>query len=304
MVKNLTLLLLLLPSIIFAQSPSVSIGKIKHVQDFFSKFVKSRNVDIWLPDGYSPKTKYSVIYMQDGQEMFDSTIAEDKVEWEVDETISKLQKDGVIKNCIVVAIWNTGKFRHSDYLPQKPFQTFSQKQQDSMYTIKFGKNPMLAAKVQSDDYLKFLVKELKPYIDKNFSTLKDKKNTFIAGSSMGGLISLYAMCEYPDVFGGAACLSTWWAGLLPDRKNIFAAAFNEYLLSNLPQSSTHKIYFDYGTINYDYYVKPLQPKVDSIAITKGYNTNTFISLEFAGADHNAKAWKSRLDKPLIFLLKK
>jgi predicted alpha/beta superfamily hydrolase len=304
MIKILALLLVLSPSIIVAQSPSVSSGKIKHIQDFPSKFVNPRNIDIWLPEGYNPKSKYAVIYMQDGQGMFDSAVAEDKVEWQVDETLSKLQKEGAIKKCIVVAIWNTGRLRHSEYFPQRPFETFSQKEQDSMYTVKFGKNPMLEHKVQSDNYLNFLVKELKPYIDKNFSTLKDKKNTFIAGSSMGGLISIYAMCEYPDVFGGAACLSTWWAGLLPNKKNIVVAAFNEYLKANLPNPSTHKIYFDYGTIKEDYYIKPLQSKVDSIAIAKGYTTASLLSLEFSGADHSARAWGSRLDKPVFFFLKK
>ena len=73
--------------------------------------------------------------------------------------------------------------------------------------------PVFSGKIQSDNYLKFLVKELKPFIDSSFSTLKDQQNTFIAGSSMGGLISMYAICEYPLVFGGAACLSTHWPGI-------------------------------------------------------------------------------------------
>jgi enterochelin esterase-like enzyme len=239
--------LFLLPTFIFAQVPVVTSGSIKHFENFKSKFVIARNVDVWLPDGYNTTTKYAVLYMHDGRGLFDSAITANKQEWGIDETMTRLINEGKIKNCIVVGIWNTEKFRHSEYFPQKPFEMLTQQQQDSLYNFGFAKNRTFAAKVQSDNYLKFLVQELKPFIDKGFSTLKDRANTFIAGSSMGGLISLYAICEYPDVFGGAACISTHWPGVLPEKRNLLPNTFFNYLATTPPDAKKHKLYFDYGS---------------------------------------------------------
>ncbi len=304
--KNYTLCLtlFLFATVTIAQTPHVSSGSIKHFSNFKSKFVIDRNVDVWLPNGYSSKNKYAVLYMHDGRGLFDSAITANKQEWGIDETVTQLTNEGKIKNCIVVGICNTEKFRHSEYFPQKPFESFSKPQQDSLYNFGFANNKTFAAKVQSDNYLKFLVQELKPFIDNNFSTLKDSKNTFIAGSSMGGLISMYAICEYPDVFGGAACISTHWPGILPEKRNLMPTAFFNYLQTAAPNPQNHKFYFDYGSRMYDYFYKPHQIKVDSLMQTKGYNNENYLSREFIGADHTAKSWRARIDIPLLFLLKK
>jgi enterochelin esterase-like enzyme len=296
--------LFLLPTFIFAQVPVVTSGSIKHFENFKSKFVIARNVDVWLPDGYNTTTKYAVLYMHDGRGLFDSAITANKQEWGIDETMTRLINEGKIKNCIVVGIWNTEKFRHSEYFPQKPFEMLTQQQQDSLYNFGFAKNRTFAAKVQSDNYLKFLVQELKPFIDKGFSTLKDRANTFIAGSSMGGLISLYAICEYPDVFGGAACISTHWPGVLPEKRNLLPNTFFNYLATTPPDAKKHKLYFDYGSKMYDFFYKPYQLKADSVLQAKGFTSQNYLSREFVGADHTAKSWRARMDIPLTFLLKK
>lgn len=287
-----------------AQVPIVSSGTIKHFEKFKSAFVASHNVDVWLPEGYNSKNKYAVLYMNDGEGLFDSALLSIKQEWGVDEVVSKLLNQGKIKNCIVVAIWSTD-LRHPEYFPQKPFELFSPHQQDSLYKVKYNGSVMLKEKVQSDNYLKFLVNELKPFIDKNFKTISNRKNTFIAGSSMGGLISMYAICEYPEIFGGAACMSTHWLGLLPNMNNpLIINGFLQYLQTNVPSPKTHKLYFDTGTITVDWYNKPLQSKVDSLLQTKEYNQDNFISREFTGADHSVKSWRARIDVPIIFLLEK
>ena len=296
--------LFLFPFSLIAQKPTPSSGKIKHYKNFKSSFIIPRNVDVWLPEDYNKKEKYAVLYLNDGQAMFDSTVSDEKQEVGVDETLSRLMKEGTIKKCIVVAIWNTRRIRHSEYMPQKPFETFSKKVQDSLYIVTLDKDPMLQHTVQSDNYLKFLVTELKPFIDKKYSTLTTQENTFIGGYSMGGLVSLYAMCEYPTVFGGAACLSNWWPGLIPVKNNILFDAFATYIKSNLPTAATHKLYCDYGTIRIDYFLKPLQLKIDTIASSKGYTPDNFLSKEFIGGDHAAKDWRSRLAIPLMFLLEK
>src|SRR5690606_16150436 len=118
------------------------------------------------------------------------------------------------KKFIVVGISSIAKNRMSDYFPQKPFESLPKKTQDSIYALKAGDNVLFGGKVSSDNYLKFIVSELKPFIDKSFSVETDNLNTFIGGSSMGGLISMYAVCEYPEIFGGAMCMSTHWPGLM------------------------------------------------------------------------------------------
>jgi hypothetical protein len=159
--------------------------------------------------------------------------------------------------------------------------------------------------VQSDNYLKFIVSELKPFVDSNYSTNKIAKYTFIAGSSMGGLISIYALCEYPKVFGGAACLSTHWPGIF-NADNPFPKAMQTYLKANLPVAKNHKIYFDYGTETLDAMYEPFQLQVDSIMNSKGYsfNNNDWKTQKFEGENHSEIAWRKRLYIPILFLFKK
>jgi enterochelin esterase-like enzyme len=284
------------------QIPTVALGSIKHYENFQSTFIAAHNVDVWLPEGYSTKNKYAVLYMHDGKSLFDTSITWNKQEWGVDETMTVLLKEKKIRNTIVVAIWNGDKKRHSEYFPQKPFESFSKPVQDSMYLVKRNNGLMFAEKVNSDNYLKFLVKELKPFIDKTFSTLKDRDNTFIAGSSMGGLISMYAMCEYPQVFGGAACISTHWPGLIPAKNNPVPASFINYLEKNAAIPTTHKFYFDYGSISLDFFYKETQTKVDSLLASKGYSNTNYMSKEFLGEGHAEVYWKKRLAIPFEFLL--
>jgi len=291
---------------ISAQVPQASAGQLKHFDSFRSAFVAARNVDVWLPDGYNPENKYAVLYMHDGQMLFDSSINWNKQEWGVDETVNRLMKEQKIKDCIVVGIWNTGTGRHADYLPQKPFETLTKAQQDSLYFSSKAHGPAIfnGNKIRSDNYLQFLVKELKPFIDSNFSTLKDQSNTFIAGSSMGGLISMYAICEYPTVFGGAACLSTHWPGIFATANNPLPAVFLKYLKLHLPSPANHKIYFDYGDATLDSMYKPYQQKADAIMKQKGYSKNHWLTKFFKGANHSEAAWRERFDIPLLFLMEK
>ncbi len=290
----------------FAQNlPKVSSGSIKRIENFASQYVSARNVDIWLPDGYSPQKKYAVLYMHDGQMLFDSTNNWNKQEWGVDETLTHLMAHDKIKATIVVGIWNSDKGRHADYFPQKPYEhlTSSEKQFVVEQLQKVGRTKEVFQPV-SDNYLKFLVTELKPLIDRTYSTLPDVNNTFVAGSSMGGLISMYAICEYPTVFGGASCLSTHWPGIFSNDNNPIPAAFFKYINTKLPDYQSHKIYFDYGNQTLDALYPPLQKQVDAILQAKGFSDKNWITRSFPGDTHSELAWKKRLPIPIEFLLKK
>jgi predicted alpha/beta superfamily hydrolase len=159
-------------------------GNIKVIPDFNIKSLnRKRNIWVYLPPSYDKSNdKYPVLYMQDGQSIFKSK----DTEWHVDETLESIFKNNKEKETIVVGIESDPKTRFNEYAPWK--------------------NPA-GDGGEGDLYVDFIVKELKPYIDKKFRTLKDRENTSIAGASMGGYISLYAAMKYQGVFGKAAAFS-------------------------------------------------------------------------------------------------
>ena len=287
-------------------TPQVVSGKIERLTQFSSKYVTARNVDVWLPDGYSPNKKYAVLYMHDGQMLYDASSTWNKTEWEVDEVLTELEKSGKIKETIVVGIWNGEKTRHADYFPQKPFKNLKKSQKEAIYAAARanGASVFNNNQIYSDGYLKFLVKELKPYIDSHYAVSTKTEDTFIAGSSMGGLISMYALCEYPNVFGGAACMSTHWPGIFSMEGNPIPDAFLAYLNKHLPKANTRKIYFDYGDQTLDALYPPLQKQVDSLLKDKGYSDSYWLTKFYPGDNHSEKSWSKRLHIPLDFLLKK
>lgn len=293
------LVLFIVANIANAQMPKVSFGKIERLGNFKSKFVDTRNIDVWLPENYLEKQKYSVIYMHDGQMLFDSTITWNKQEWQVDETFKVLTANKKLSNCIVVGIWNNGDKRFAEYFPENCLQYVQQ----SSDTIGFNER-LKGFQPLANNYLKFITQELKPVIDSLYSTKKDAAHTYISGSSMGGLISLYAICEYPNIFGKVACLSTHFPVLFTNSNNDFPSLINRYLTKNLPSSKMHKIYFDYGTETLDNLYKQHQKNVDVIMKEKGYSNKNWITKEFIGSDHSERSWAARLVEPLTFLLKK
>ena len=155
---------------------------------FIPQLNRTRRVWIYLPPTYNSSTKkYPVLYMHDGQNVFDDATSFSG-EWGVDEAIDTLGSK--TKECIVVGIDNGGTKRLNEYCPYD-------------FSLQGGQK----GNGEGDLYIQFLVKTLKPHIDKKYRTLKDSKNTFTAGSSMGGLISMYAALKYPKVFGGAGVFS-------------------------------------------------------------------------------------------------
>jgi len=297
--KILIVLLTLCSWFVHAQNlPKVASGSIQRLEIFQSKFVEARNVDVWLPEGYDQTKKYGVVYMHDGQNLFDSLQTWNRKEWGVDETFSRLIKEGKIDPCIIVAIWNTGSNRISEYFPNKIFSEL-----DTITQTKFTQKYTGGKKADGDNYLKFLVEELKPYIDQHFSTYPDKDHTFIMGSSLGATISLYAINEYPEVYGGIACLSTAWLSSIEPNYEIPEATFG-YLKKHLAPTIGHKIYFDYGTGESDKNYELTQSFVDLIAKGKGYSEANYLSKIFEKDEHEERAWNKRLHFPVEFLLGK
>jgi enterochelin esterase-like enzyme len=240
--------------------------------------------------------------MHDGQMLFDPEQTWNKQAWDVDDIATSLMNDGKIQNLIVVGIWNAGQGRHANFFPQKPYESLSAVERDTITAQlqRIGRTKQVF-QPNSDNYLKFLVEELKPHIDKTYRVKKAKKHTFIAGSSMGGLISMYAIAEYPNVFGAAACLSTHWVGTFSAENNPIPNAFLRYLDEKLPKLKKNKLYFDCGDQTLDALYPPIQAKVDALMLKHQFDEKHWKTEFFKGKDHSEKAWKERLHIPLFFL---
>ena len=273
-------------------------GRVEHLADFPSKLVKPRPVDVWLPAGYpQPRRTYAVLYLHDGQNLFHPATSYGGTAWEVDSTLARLRAGGTIRDVIVVGVWNTER-RFAEYCPAKPYQLLSPARKAQL-----ARQPVPITAPSSDAYLRFLTQELKPYIDQHYQTDARRESTFIGGSSMGGLISLYAAVEYPRVFGGAACLSTHWPLSLEDNTPDFTTACLRYLAQQLPARAPRpRLYFDFGTATLDARYETHQHRVDSLLRTKGYTARDWQTRKFEGAAHSEAAWRKRFDGPARFLL--
>ncbi|HET8818785.1 MAG TPA: alpha/beta hydrolase-fold protein [Xanthomonadaceae bacterium] len=270
------------------QAPPIeATGTVVGWQSVPSAHVPARNVDIWLPPSYGtdPDRRYPVVYMHDGQNLFDPSLSYTGVDWGVDEAMTSLVADGSAREAIVVGIWNTPR-RFLEYMPQAPVAARAAS----------GAATMLRPdQLASDAYLRFIVEELKPAIDRDFRTLPGRKDTSIAGSSMGGLVSLYAAAQHPEVFGGVGAVSTHW----PAGDGIVI----DWLATRLPDPATHRLWFDHGTTTLDAEYGPHQQRMDGILRSAGYvEGENWITRVYEGAGHNEAAWRARVDEVLVFLL--
>ncbi len=254
-----------------------------------SRFVPPRNISIWLPREYDqfPQARFPVLYMQDGEKVFRPN-TEGSGNWGVPETIGALSGQGQIRAPIVVAIWATEN-RAGEYMPLKPLLSFPDKAK-IFHQAHRGRHYV----PRSEEYLQFLVSELKPHIDRRYRTLPDKDNCLLMGSSRGALISIYAVAEFPHIFQGAACLSTHW----PHGDGIVI----DWLETHLPRAGEHRFYFDYGSEGLDGEYEPYQIRMDTLMLKHGYRKGVdWITRSFPGHGHTEAFWRSRLHIPMSFL---
>ncbi|MBR5724589.1 MAG: hypothetical protein IKX62_04355 [Bacteroidales bacterium] len=286
--------------------PAVSVGKLDFYPAFESKsgLVIPRNVYVWVPDDYSKNKKYAVVYMSDGQNLFDPEKMFNHQEWRVDEVFGGLLEEGRIQDCIVVGVANSFRTRSQEYFPQDVFELYSPELKEYSRSKRLGEQDLLG-----NDYLKFLVEELKPFIDKTYSTLPDRDHTFHMGSSMGGLISSYAVTKYPEVFGGAGCLSTHSVLYITnyDAEQDFINPANrcyvDYLRANLKPNSC-KLYMDRGDQTLDAQYPKYQDRLDRMFREAGWDDAHYVSKVYPGHSHVEGSWAARLDVPVLFLLGK
>jgi glycosidase/predicted alpha/beta superfamily hydrolase len=270
---------------------------IRRHTNFASNLVGERHVDVWLPRGYAESDRdYRVLYFHDGQNLFNPEwVYYTQTDWDIDTTLQRLIDEGTAADTIVVGIWSTND-RISDYMPWDMYRAAPEEYRERISRY-MGREP------ESREYLRFIVDELKPFIDANYRTKPGRESTFLMGSSMGALISLYGIIEHPEVFGGAAAVSTHWPSSMMLDNPEGNEAVLAWLRDSLPPPGDHRIYFDFGTAELDSDYEPHQRAVDEVMRELGYVEGPLWSTrKFEGAGHNEGAWQERAHIPLIFLL--
>jgi len=258
-------------------------GDITVYENFHSEIMgNDRNIYVYLPPGYHENSdrNYPVLYMQDGQNIFNAETSFGGVEWRVDETAEEMIRRGDIKDIIIVGISNTP---------------------DRMGEYTHVKDPEYGGG-RLDAYGDFLTKELKPFIDSKYRTSKAPEDTGIAGSSLGGLSSIYLGWKFPNTFGlvGALSPSLWWAG-----KDLIGRIGNDS-----QQKGPSSIWIDMGTDEAwsDENNNGINDHLENsramgeVFLNKGYELGRELFYhEDPGATHNEWFWANRFDKVLSFL---
>lgn len=230
---------------------------------------KKRKVWIYLPESYHTSAKnYPVMYMHDAQNLFDQALSYSG-EWEVDETLDKLAKTTNLE-MIIIGIDHGGTERIDEYSPWEI--------------------PNYPSKQQGDTYVQFIVKTLKPFVDKNYRTLHNREHTAIMGSSLGGLISYYAALEYPETFGKAGVFS-------PSFEVVKMSADFTRDHSNIGSS---KIYFMAGDGESELMVDGIF-KLIQIMKNSGFPEKNINYTIVKGGEHNEKLWREQFEPAIKWL---
>jgi predicted alpha/beta superfamily hydrolase len=254
-------------------------GKIKRHRGFRSKILGNRrDVLVYLPPGYRrfSRLRYPVLYLQDGQNIFDSATAFGHVEWGVDETAERLIQKKLIEPLIIVAIANTGKDRIHEYAPTSG--------------VIDSANPKTRSKGLAREYGRFLIEELKPYIDKRYHTKRESEFTGLGGSSGGALLTLSLGLWFPNVFRRLILMSpsVWWDDQVIVR-----------MVAELDEKLPLKIWLDTGTAEDGW--ENARTLGDAL-IEKGWRLcDDLHYMEIEGGEHSEGAWAARVDPALRFL---
>lgn len=298
--------------IITSDVPSSEYGTITRMSVKSGSLEGNVIIDVWTPSEYdiSSDKRYPVIYAHDGQNLFDGAFSFAGVPWALDRACSQLASDDDFSMPIIVGINNRGSevLRPSDYFPENALQYIPPQLKDKTAIFQTCNDIFLG-----NEEAAFVATELKPLIDSLYNTAYGMSATFAMGSSMGALASMYLLCEYPGIFGGAACMSTHWIGSLdlnPDFSmnddEVCANAILEYLSNNIPTDGIHRLYLDQGTEGWDAGYWKYEVMAREIVRDRGYTEDNghLYTYDAEGAGHNEWFWQQRVIIPLKFLLSK
>jgi predicted alpha/beta superfamily hydrolase len=244
-------------------------GTIKIHSQLSYQGLNARDIEVYLPPNYANQvnSRYPVLYMQDGQAMFNQDVASPK-SFNLNITADRLIHFSKIKPIIIVAIHSTAA-RNREYSPSET----------------------------ADTYMNFIINKVKPLVDKRYRTLPDKEHTAIGGASLGGLFSFMIGMKYPDVFSKIACLSPYF-GL---NQQLYASSLKE----NYGDSKNLTFYIDNGDIGLDDKLQPGIDEILAYLKVHHYVVNKDLFwFKVNDAAHNNKAWAARISKPLEIFFKK
>lgn len=263
-------------------------GQLRRHEAFHSQFLdQDRDIVVWLPPGYQAGSgpglstggqdagsgrRFPVLYMHDGQNLFEPDTAFQKGEyWRVGETAAASIEAGEVEPLIVVGIYNTGDHRKDEYTPTRD--------------ARLGGG-------DADDYGRMIIEELKPMIDRTYRTQPDAASTGVAGSSLGGLVSLHLAFRYPHVFRRVAALSpsVWW-----NWRAILKT------VRQAPSKPPLKIWLDMGTAEGKKGLddaRLLTAALVGLGFAKGADLHY---AEYEGATHSEAAWAERVGPMLQWL---
>ena len=286
--------------------PNISEGRVMAWPALDGGAAGKMTVWVWLPPEYeaAKHKRFPVLYMHDGQNLFDKSLTKFNQEWGMDEAIPRMVRQGDLRSWIVVGV-QSPKARYHALFPQKIFPLLSAEFKQRIEGLETGdpKGPLTG-----DDYLKFLVGTVKVRVDREFRTLKGAEDTAVMGSSMGGLMAFYAMAEYPQVFGQAAAVSMHIPLAGVERGDDHARwateaidAFRRYLPMSTMKPGRNRLYIDHGTATLDEAYAPYSKTFIPMLDAAGWTGSSLMFRTYAGAEHNETAWSQRVDIPLAFL---
>lgn len=273
MKKSISLLLFFFTLFSFAQERKhTATENVKIISEKFEipQLKTTRRIWIYLPKDYETSHKrYDVMYLQDAQNLFDNATSY-AGEWQIDETLNKIfEKTG--KSLIVVGIDNGGEKRIEELSPYK--------------NAKYGGG-------NGDNYVKFIVENLKPFIDKNYRTKPQRKFTTIGGSSLGSLISVYGAVKYPETFGKILAFSSaFWFN---------AKELNEFISSSKVNLKQQKYYFIQGKHEDEDMEEQTKSVIKNLKSKKVKSKNIFLKIDEDGK-HNEIYWRREFEGAVLWL---
>ena len=291
--------------------PQVYTGRLVRFNAVSSTHIESRPIDVWIPPGLEPGADVGantgaqsavVLYMHDGQMLFDARTTWNRQAWNAHTAVLSLMRAGRIPPTIIVGVHNRDGQRYAEYFPQKALAYATEAEREE-YRRTEGRGRTLA-----DAYLRHLVEEIKPLIESRWPVRPGPRNAYTAGASMGGLISLYAVCEYPEVFAGGACLSTHWLGrgtqrgLEGVRNEELPRALSTYMRRHLPPPGHNRLWIDRGDDALDSLYEPGLKAAEAVLRERGYAEKQATTRVYPGTGHNEKAWEARLATALEFIM--
>ncbi|MEO8103944.1 MAG: alpha/beta hydrolase-fold protein [Betaproteobacteria bacterium] len=257
-------------------------GHIERIASLPSKFVESREIQVWLPPGYERdrKRRYPVLYLHDGQNVFDAAAA--GAEWQFDETAQRLVRAGAVEPFIIVAVSATPA-RMDEYTPSSTFLPAARSGLPDDRRVG-GAAPRYAA---------YLTRELKPAIDRRYRTRAGAAHTAIGGSSLGGLITMWLLLHHADVFGAGLVVSpsVWW-----DEQFIVRDAAT----APLGRQARPRVWLDTG-MQEGAEAPTLTRQLRDTLMRRGWNARTLAYLEQPDGTHDEASWALRVEGMLRFL---